>query len=74
MWWITGALVIVLLSLSPVIPILTLGLLGLADNLNESNSSIAALPWMLFVTLPAGALSMVVWIVIGIVAFVSGGK
>lgn len=74
MWWIMGVLVIVLLSLSPVIPILTLGLLGLADGLNESNSSIAALPWMLFITIPAGAASMLVWIVIGIVAFVTGGK
>lgn len=66
MWWLTGAIVIVLLTFSPVIPLLILYWLGMADGLHEGNSAIAALPWALFFTLPAGIACLFFWAIRGI--------
>ncbi len=72
MWWLIGAIAIVLLAFSPVIPLFILDWLGLADGLNESNSIIGVIPWMLFFTLPAGLLSLIAWAAYGIVKLLSG--
>lgn len=66
MHWFLSFLAILVFAVAPILPLLTLELLGLADGLNEGNSTIATLPWMLLITLPIGLLALIVWVIAGV--------
>lgn len=65
MYWFLSFLAIIVFAVAPILPLLALELLGLADGLNEGNSTIATLPCMLLITLPVGALGLIAWVIAG---------
>lgn len=68
MWWLIVFVLILIAAFSPIIPIAVVDLLlGGDTDMNESNSTIAALPWLLFFTVPIGAVLELLWIVRGVV-------
>jgi hypothetical protein len=69
MWWLIGLVAIVLFACSPLVPLSIAYLLGYElDAYNESNSVLGTLPWLLFFTVPAGAVVLLGWIIYGIVS------
>lgn len=59
-----------LFALSPFIVAWPLALVFCGPDANEGNCGFAALPWMMILTIPAGALMFIVGLVIFIVALV----
>ena len=63
--WFLVAFLIAVAAFSPVIPLYVAEYFHKLDYVNESNSVIATLPWLLFVTVPIGAVALLGWIVYG---------
>jgi hypothetical protein len=61
MSWVLSLIAIVLFAFSPIIPLLVCEQLGI--RVNEANSTLGVLPWLLFFTLPAGSVAVIVWLV-----------
>lgn len=55
---------ICLITIVPIVPLLVLDALGMAEGLHEGNSDIATLPWMLFFTVPLGLVLLVAWLIL----------
>lgn len=68
MWW-PVLLLIILFALSPLMAVFLIGLFYPFDYVNESYSSLAALPWVLLITGPIGSILAVLWVVYGVVRF-----
>lgn len=61
MYWLASFFGIVLFAICPIAPVLLCSLFGI--KVNEATSTIGALPWALFFTVPAGAVCIVVWLI-----------
>lgn len=59
MWWWCGSAVIAILVFLPVLPRVLFWLLGMPDGLDSSDFSVAVMPWLLLLTVPAG---LVAWL------------
>ena len=59
-----GAIIIAFLALSPALISILAGTLD--HSLNESNSALASLGWLCLLTLPIGAIILVLWIILSI--------
>ena len=60
MWW--ALLIIVLFAIGPAIPPFIASMLGY--KVNEANSTVGMLPWLLFYTVPIGAVAFVIWLIV----------
>ena len=67
MWWFVGAIIIGALAVSPLLPLALADLFGFEL---DHDSTIATMPWLLFYTMPAGLLAMIVWTIFGLLVFV----
>ena len=70
-FWILILIYLIAFAVFPIVPLLVLDSLGLADGLNEGNSVIATLPWLLFYTIPLGILGLIVWLILTLIWLIS---
>lgn len=67
LWWLLGLVVIALWSFWPIIPLLFMEWFGRPlDYVNASDDPRAALPWLLFFTMPSGFALLLLWCAVGI--------
>lgn len=60
MGWVL--LIIVLFTIGPAIPPFIASMLGY--KVNEANSTVGMLPWLLFYTIPIGIVAFVIWLIV----------
>ncbi len=62
--------IVCLLAISPaLISFLGYVCLGMPKNLNESNSSLMALPWFLLITIPVGGIVLAIYGIAQLISF-----
>ena len=61
------SIVLFLAFLPAIIPIVGYILLGMPKGLNESNSTLATLPWLLLITVPVGALTLILYAIANVI-------
>ena len=63
MWWFIAFVAILLFAVFPILPLLIINLIWPNANLSEATSGLAALPWLLFYTVPLSVLALIIWLI-----------